>query len=201
MDDPTMIDGLNVEYVMSHLVSSEEPDNPLNGRQLEAFSAIRGGFPHVAASLANSSGVFLGPKYHFDLVRPGVALYGANPQPGHLNPMREVVRSGENRSSTLHRRPSNRRIWRRASCFGAHHDRHASIGIRRRLSAVPERPGDFAASEGFECRSWDVSRWTSPPSTSVRCLPSLCFPGAEVAVIGESVPIDDLAERGGHHRL
>ena len=149
MDDPAMIDGLNVEYVMSHLVSSEEPDNPLNGRQLETFSAIRGGFPHVAASLANSSGVFLGPKYHFDLVRPGVALYGANPRPGHLNPMREVVRlRGENRSSTPHRRSSNRWIWRHTPCFGTHHDRHASIGIRRRLSAVPERPGVLLPRRG-----------------------------------------------------
>src|SRR4029450_12543452 len=38
-------------------------------------------------SLANSSGIFLGPDYHFDLLRPGAALYGINPLPGRDNPM------------------------------------------------------------------------------------------------------------------
>jgi alanine racemase len=48
--------------------------------------------PPMRASLANSSGIFLGPDYHFDMVRPGAALYGVNPQPDGPNPMAEVVR-------------------------------------------------------------------------------------------------------------
>ncbi len=48
--------------------------------------------PGVPASLAASSGIFLGPDYHFDLLRPGAALYGVNPQPGRPNPMRQIVR-------------------------------------------------------------------------------------------------------------
>ena len=86
-----IIDDVDVKYVMSHLVSSEDPANPTNGLQLKRFSEIRTGMPLVPASLANSSGIFLGPEYHLDLVRPGVALYGANPRPGQLNPMTEVV--------------------------------------------------------------------------------------------------------------
>ncbi len=46
----------------------------------------------MPASLAASSGIFLGRDYHFDFVRPGAALYGVNPQPGTLNPMRQIVR-------------------------------------------------------------------------------------------------------------
>src|SRR5262249_11420218 len=56
------------------------------------FREVRALSPGVPASLANSSGIFLGPDAHHDLVRPGVALYGANPTPGHLNLMRSVVR-------------------------------------------------------------------------------------------------------------
>jgi alanine racemase len=42
--------------------------------------------------LSNSSGIFLGPDFHYDVTRPGVALYGANPTPGANNPMAQVVR-------------------------------------------------------------------------------------------------------------
>ena len=48
--------------------------------------------PYSPASLANSSGIFLGPDYHFDLIRLGYAVYGGNPTPGRPNPMRPVVR-------------------------------------------------------------------------------------------------------------
>ncbi|WP_264196575.1 alanine racemase [Microvirga lenta] len=77
--------------LMSHFVSAEESDNPLNRRQIEAFQAIRQTLPGLPASLANSSGIFLAAKPHFDLVRPGYALYGGNPTPDRDNPMRPVV--------------------------------------------------------------------------------------------------------------
>ncbi|HTV89517.1 MAG TPA: alanine racemase [Stellaceae bacterium] len=77
--------------VMSHLACADDPDSPLNERQQGRFAAVAQ-LAGVPASLAASSGIFLGPRYHFDLVRPGAALYGVNPQPGHVNPMRQVVR-------------------------------------------------------------------------------------------------------------
>lgn len=77
--------------LMSHFVSAEESDNPLNIRQIEAFNAVRATLPDVRASLANSSGIFLKEKPYFDLVRPGYALYGGNPTPDHENPMSAVV--------------------------------------------------------------------------------------------------------------
>ena len=84
--------GLAIRYVMSHLVASEVPDDPVNERQRQRFAALRGGFPGVPASLANSSGIFLGEAFKSDLARPGAALYGINPMPGSANPMRPVVR-------------------------------------------------------------------------------------------------------------
>ena len=54
---------------MSHLVASEEPANPINGEQLSRFRTFVKAMPGAPASLANSSGIFLGPDYHFDLMR------------------------------------------------------------------------------------------------------------------------------------
>lgn len=81
-----------IELLMSHFVSSEVAADPLNARQIADFHALAHRFAGLAASLANSSGIFLGPEAHFDLVRPGFALYGGNPLPGRPNPMAAVVR-------------------------------------------------------------------------------------------------------------
>jgi alanine racemase len=83
--------GLRLALLMSHLVVSEEPNNPINGEQLSRFRAFVKAMPGAPTSLANSSGIFLGPDYHFDLLRPGAALYGINPLPGQANPMLPVV--------------------------------------------------------------------------------------------------------------
>jgi alanine racemase len=82
---------LRLALLMSHLVASEEPNNPINGEQLSRFRAFVKAMPGAPTSLANSSGIFLGPDYHFDLMRPGAALYGINPLPGRGNPMLPVV--------------------------------------------------------------------------------------------------------------
>ncbi len=81
LDDPRAFDGVRVELVMSHLACAEDPANPANAAQLERFGAARRRLPRAPASLANSSGIFLGSAYHFDLVRPGAALYGIAPVP------------------------------------------------------------------------------------------------------------------------
>ena len=78
--------------LMSHLVSAEASDDPVNARQIAAFARVREAFGRVPASLANSSGIFLPQGPHYELVRPGYALYGGNPTPGFFNPMRPVVR-------------------------------------------------------------------------------------------------------------
>jgi len=80
-----------ITLVMSHLASAEHLNNPLNAKQLTTFREIASLFSGVPASLANSSGVFLGAQFQFDLVRPGAALYGINPTPEADNPMQPVV--------------------------------------------------------------------------------------------------------------
>lgn len=70
---------LDILCVMSHLSSAEDAKNPANRIQLDKFNALKSKFGEVRLSLANSSGIFLGQNYHFDLTRPGAAIYGINP--------------------------------------------------------------------------------------------------------------------------
>ena len=90
-EDRFTMEGLNVALLMSHLACADDPGHPMNTRQAEAFRAVRQTLPDAAASLANSSGIFLGGSYTHDLVRPGIALYGGNPLQKVANPMRAVA--------------------------------------------------------------------------------------------------------------
>jgi alanine racemase len=94
--DPALLAGIPVVHAMSHLACSDDEKNPLNVKQLTLFQALVEGFPwpegvQPTLGMAASSGCFLGTDYHFDLVRPGAALYGLEPMIGHPNPMRPVV--------------------------------------------------------------------------------------------------------------
>jgi alanine racemase len=80
-----------ITLVMSHLACAENLNHPLNAKQLATFREIASLYDGVPASLANSSGIFLGPQFQFDMVRPGAALYGINPTPEADNPMQPVV--------------------------------------------------------------------------------------------------------------
>jgi alanine racemase len=92
--------GLIIETLMSHLASADE-DVPQNGEQLAAFHSLVGATSAKRMSLANSAGICLGPDYHFDLTRPGLALYGGVPRPetqGHIRqvafPEAQIVQRG-----------------------------------------------------------------------------------------------------------
>ena len=66
------------ELLMSHLACADEPDHPLNADQLHTFHLMTDG-TGLPRSLAATGGLLLGPAYHFDLTRPGIGLYGAQP--------------------------------------------------------------------------------------------------------------------------
>ncbi|HEX5079220.1 MAG TPA: alanine racemase [Geminicoccaceae bacterium] len=89
--DATTLHALELRLVMSHLACAEEPGHPMNELQRLRFERQRALLPGAPASLANSSGIFLGEAYHHQLCRAGVALYGVNPTPGRANPMAPVV--------------------------------------------------------------------------------------------------------------
>ena len=89
---PELLGGLIPVCLLSHLACADEPGHPMNAQQLASLKAALTALPRAPVSFCNSSGIFLGRDYHFDLGRPGVALYGANPTPEAPNPMRPVVR-------------------------------------------------------------------------------------------------------------
>jgi alanine racemase len=204
--DPIVAD-VQIALVMSHLVSAEEPENPINARQIEAFAAVRGAFRGVPASLANSSGIFLTQAPHYDVVRPGYALYGGNPTPGRDNPMRPVVRldarivqlrsveagdsAGYNGQWTA---PGPRRLATLSVGYGDGYPRAASsTDLKRHAGAavgdaiVAGRRCPFAGRISMDLITLDVS----------------AIPEAEVArgdlatLIGDDLTIDDVGARAG----
>ena len=80
-----------ITLLMSRLDNLDKPTRPLSDHQISRFYELRRLYKGVPASLANSSGIFFGPKAHFDLVRAGAALYGVNPTPGADNLMLPVI--------------------------------------------------------------------------------------------------------------
>jgi alanine racemase len=86
------LDGITPVLAMSHLACADNANTAMNRTQLSRFRAALALLPAMPASLAASGGVLLGRDYHFDLVRPGIGLYGGNPQTGAANPMQPVAR-------------------------------------------------------------------------------------------------------------
>ena len=89
--DRAVRESLGLRYLMTHLACADDPNDPHNERQLEQFDTLREALGRVPASIANSAGVFLGDRFHGDLVRAGIALYGGNPFSGRENPMAAVA--------------------------------------------------------------------------------------------------------------
>ena len=92
LQTPFYSNTIKLDLVLSHLSNADNPDHQMNLEQLKKFQAIAKLFKSKRFSLAASSGIFLGTNYHFDLVRPGIALYGGNPLLGRANPMLQVLR-------------------------------------------------------------------------------------------------------------
>jgi alanine racemase len=191
-----------VDLLMSHFACSEEPAHPLNAKQMGIFREIRDLFPEMSASLANSSGIFLGPDAQHDLVRPGVALYGANPTPGHVNPMRPVVYL-EGRVIQVREIAAGETVGYSATWTAKRPTRLAVVsigyadGFLRAASATDAHPGADAIVAGIRCPiagrvSMDLIALdiTGVPAEAVRR-------GDLVTLLGDDITVDDLAAHAG----
>jgi alanine racemase len=89
---PGVLDALDLRLIMSHLACSEDAAHPMNAAQRARFAALAERLPQARLSLANTGGVMLGADYHFDLVRPGIGLYGASASLDAPHPFEAVVR-------------------------------------------------------------------------------------------------------------
>jgi alanine racemase len=202
LDPPTLARRAGLDLLMSHFACSEEPSHPLNAKQMADFRELRDLFPGVPGSLANSSGIFLGPDAHHDLVRPGVALYGANPTPGHLNLMRAALRLDARVVQMREVEPDDTvgygAIWtaRRPTRLAIVAVGYAD-GLPRAASASDARPGAEAVVAGRPCPlagrvSMDLLAVdvTDLPQGKPRR-------GDTVALLDDTIGIDDLASHAG----
>jgi alanine racemase len=126
--DPTPLEGTETLYVMTHLAAAEDAEHPLNAAQIARFNEACLGLPRARRSIANSSGIFLGPRFASDLARPGAALYGINPTPGRPNPMEPVLRL-EGQVLQLRDIPSGQTVGYGGSWMATRPSRIATIGL------------------------------------------------------------------------
>ena len=82
----------NIRYIMSHLACGDESKSNKNKEQLKMFREISKTFKNIKMTLANSAGVLLGKNYHFDMVRPGISIYGGNALKNKKNTYKHVVK-------------------------------------------------------------------------------------------------------------
>ena len=189
-----------IALVMSHLACAEDLSNAMNARQLAAFRGVASEFSGTTASLANSSGIFLGPHFHMDMVRPGAALYGVNPTPEADSPMQPVV-GLKVRIAQIRNVPKGETVG-----YGALW--HAKRSTRLAIVSAGYADGYFRAASGIEgtrsaqavvagqrCPivgriSMDLTAIdiTDVPHAAVRR-------GHFITLIGEGVTLDEL----GHH--
>lgn len=192
--------GVTPSLVMSHFLSAQLPDSPVNARQLAAFEAARALFPGVAASIASSSAVFLPQRPHYDLLRPGYALYGGNPTPGAANPMRPVA-SLMARLLSVRDVPVGQTVGYDGVWAARRPSRVATLGLGYAdglpvsATEAPGKPAGEAIVGGRRCPfvgrvSMDyivIDVTDAPPDAARR--------GGWAEVLGETIDVDELAGR------
>src|SRR3954468_11947828 len=191
-----------ITLVMSHLACAESLNHPLNAKQAATFREIASLFSGVPASLANSSGVFLGAPFQFDMVRPGAALYGVNPTPEADNPMQPVVdlkarivqiRNVERGESVGYggtwtaRRPTKLAIIAIGYADGYFRAASSNDGTRGAEVIVAGKRCPVAGRVSMDLIAIDIT--DLPPNAARR--------GHMVTLLGEGITVDELAHHFG----
>lgn len=89
--EPQLFESFELTLILSHLACADTPANPMNEMQRQRFDFLRAKLPPAPASLGNTAATFTSPQFHYDLVRPGIGLYGGRAREDQPNPMRPVV--------------------------------------------------------------------------------------------------------------
>lgn len=196
-NDPSKIDALSLEYVMSHLACADEAEHHKNIRQLMLFEDMPQFLHHIPRSLSNSSGVFLGEKYHFNLARTGTALYGVNPTPLFPNPMQWVVKLS---APIIQVREID---FPQTVGYGADYE----VAAGSRIAVVPVGYADgylrSLSSKGYcfiaGVQVPIIGRVSMDMITvDVTTVPQeKLYPGAEMEIIGEHCTVNDVAMLAG----
>lgn len=192
-DTDTLLAGIDVGLVMSHLASADDIDSDQSARQLALFKAAYPRLGRGKASFCNSSGIFLGADYHFDVARPGVALYGGNPTPHTENPMRNPVTLNARVLQVRDVAPPEtvgygatfaaRRASRIATIPVGYADGFLRTGSSRGMAHIEGHPAPIAGRVSMDLITLDV---TDVPA-------HLCHAGTVAELMGSHRTPDDLA--------
>ena len=195
-----MIDQLGYapQMIMSHLACADQPSHEKNRTQLALFTSVMAQFPGVPASLANSAGLMTGRENHFQMVRPGIALYGGRAVQGRRNPMSQVV-TLEAPILQIKDAKTGESVGYGATQALARDSRLAVIaigyadGFFRALSSSNQRGGGRVVVRGQYAPL--VGRVSMDLVTvDITDLPEVPVPGEMVEIIGPNISVDDLAD-------
>ncbi|ACE90481.1 alanine racemase protein [Rhizobium etli CIAT 652] len=194
--------------VMSHLACGDDPSHAMNRQQLESFRRVTAAYEGVDSSLAASAGIFLGEDYHFELTRPGIALYGGEVVCGMANPMRPVataearviqvrtVKAGETVSyGRALQLPRDSRLAIVSAGYADGYMRSQSSGGVPLRQVVPQGGQGFIAGHkvpvaGRITMDLTIFDVTDLPENAVRA-------GDYVELFGKNVALDDVARAAG----
>lgn len=206
-DDVSRPASFSPVLVLSHLHSGDTPSAPSNKAQLESFQKVSAAFEGIDSSLSASAGIFLGEDYHFDLTRPGIALYGGEAIDG-MKPLRTVAKA-EARIIQIRTAGTGDTVSYGATYQLTRPSRLAIVsvgyadGYLRSLSGsgVPLRAGGTQGGFGFiaghripvvgritmDLTIFDV---TDVPQNEIKT-------GDYVELFGPNIPLDDVARAAG----
>ncbi|MBB3809688.1 alanine racemase [Pseudochelatococcus contaminans] len=193
---PERLNGIDLRVIMSHLACADDATAKANKAQTEAFEVLASRFPGVPRSLDNSGGSFL-PRGHFNIVRPGIALYGGAPQAGSPNPMHPVV-TLEARIVQVRDVPAG---------VGVGYGLSSVAGYARRIATIAVGYADGWPRHLSNCGSVFIGGHRAPIAGRVsmdsitidvtEVPPALLYPGASVELLGPHQTIDDVASDAG----
>lgn len=193
--------GYAPQMIMSHLACADQPQHEKNRTQLALFSSVISQFPGIPASLANSAATMTSRDMHFQMVRPGIALYGGRAVNGRRNPMVPAVRL-EVPILQVREGKTGESVGYGATYTLARDSRIAVIGIGyadgflRSLSGSNQHQGGKAYVRG---RVVPVIGRVSMDMCELDITDlgnDIPLPGEMVEVLGEHVSVDDQADAG-----
>lgn len=193
--------GIDLRLVISHLACADNPGDPMNERQRLRFERLRALLPPAPASLANSPGAFLGRQFAYDMIRPGVALYGGNPFANRSNPMAPVVHL-YGRILQVHDIAKNESVGYGATWRAERAGRIATIGIGYR-DGYPRAVGTSSGDGPQVMIAGKFAPLVGRVSMDLICIdvtdisPEFARRGGHVELIGDNITIDDVARWAG----
>ena len=192
---PTMLEGIELVLLMSHLACADEPQHPQNEKQVDVFSRVCEDFPGIETSFGNSAGTLNGTQYQGGITRPGIGLYGGNP---YLDKANDFRNAAVFEAQVVQRRHVNagESVGYGAKYVAPHNVEIAIVGVGYAdgVSRVLSGKGQLAHNGarlsvlgqiGMDLIHVDV---TDDPSIAV---------GDWLEVIGATVTLDEVAEMTG----